>query len=84
MADAVPSELVASLSRLRWLGVVARGSTFRFRDSVPDMSDVRNVLGATYCLTGDVEIFGSDLAISVELSDTRWTDRLGRTDVRQS
>lgn len=37
----------------------------------PDMSEVSNALGATYCLTGDVEIFGSDLAISVELSDTR-------------
>lgn len=86
MADAVPSELIASLSRLRWLRVVARGSTFRFRDGAPDMTEVRNALGATYCLTGDVEIFGSNLAISVELSDTRdgqivWGERMsGKID----
>jgi DNA-binding winged helix-turn-helix (wHTH) protein/tetratricopeptide (TPR) repeat protein len=80
IADAVPSELISSLSRLRWLKVVARGSTFRFRDETPDMDVIRKKLGATYCLTGEVEIFGSDLALTVELADTRdgrivWGDR---------
>jgi TolB-like protein/Tfp pilus assembly protein PilF len=80
IADAVPSELISSLSRLRWLKVVARGSTFRFTDRTPDMDAIRTTLGATYCLTGEVEIFGSDLALTVELADTRdgrivWGDR---------
>ncbi len=80
IADAVPSELISSLSRLRWLKVVARGSTFRFRGEMPDMDAIRTKLGASYCLSGEVEIFGSDLALTVELADTRdgrivWADR---------
>src|SRR4051812_26874836 len=31
IADAIPHDLIASLSRLRWLFVIARGSSFRFR-----------------------------------------------------
>ena len=80
MADAVPAELISSLSRLRWLRVLARGSTFRFRGQTPDLDQVRKALGAIYCLTGDVEIFGPSLCITVELSDTRtgqvvWSER---------
>lgn len=71
MADAIPAELISSLSRLRWLRVVARGSTFRFRDPLPDLSAIRTSLGAAYCLAGDVEIIGPRVSIAVELSDTR-------------
>lgn len=86
MADAVPAELISSLSRLRWLRVLARGSTFRFRDQTPDLDQIRTTLGAAYCLTGDVEIFGPNLTIAVELSDTRsgqviWGERTsGKTE----
>ena len=71
MADAVPAELISSLSRLKWLRVLARGSTFRFRDPVPDMAVIRTDLGATYCLAGNVEIMGRRVSITAELSDTR-------------
>lgn len=90
IADAVPAELISSLSRLRWLRVLARGSTFRFRDPVPDLSVIRSNLGAAYCLTGDVEIIGRRVSITVELSDTRdgrviWCETLsgGIDDVHQ-
>ena len=71
MADAVPAELISSLSRLKWLRVLARGSTFRFRDAVPDMAVIRTNLGAAYCLAGNVEIIGRRVSITAELSDTR-------------
>ncbi len=86
IADAVPAELITSLSRLRWLKVFARGSTFRFRDREADLDAVGSMLGAHYCLSGIVEVFGSTLAISVELTDIRtmsvvWSDRFpGRLD----
>lgn len=90
IADAVPAELISSLSRLRWLRVLARGSTFRFRDPLPDLSVIRANLGAAYCLAGDVEIVGRRVAITVELSDTRdgrviWCETLsgGIDDVHQ-
>ena len=80
IADAIPAELISSLSRLRWLRVVARGSSFRFREREPDFATIRDSLGANYCLSGVVEIFGNNLAVEVELVDTRsgaviWSER---------
>jgi len=79
IADALPHELITQLSRLRWLFVIARGSSFRFRDS-PDISEVRAALNVRYCLTGTVEVLGDVIAVSVELSDTQdngviWAER---------
>ncbi len=91
IADAIPAELISCLSRLRWLTVVSRGSTFRFRQEDPDLTAIHDALGANYCLTGLVEIFGAVIAISVELSDTRslaviWSERFSGTvsDVNQT
>jgi len=80
IADAIPAELISCLSRLRWLTVISRGSTFRFRRDDPDLAAIHATLGARYCLTGLVEIFGAVIAVSVELSDTRsqaviWSER---------
>lgn len=71
IADAVPHELITALSRLRWLFVIARASTFRFRSTEPDVVDIGKALGARYCMTGLVEIFGKSITIVVELMDTR-------------
>jgi len=80
IADGLPDELITALSRLRWLFVIARGSSFRFRTAAPDLTHVGAVLGVRYCLSGTVEITGSTLAVTVELADTRtagvvWGDR---------
>ena len=80
IADALPDELIAELSRLRWLFVIARGSSFRFRSASPDLSEVGKALGARYCISGGVEISGSKLTVTVQLVDTRsggvlWGDR---------
>ncbi len=86
IADAIPAELISCLSRLRWLKIVARGSTFRFRNEEPNLSVIHQTLGANYSLAGIVEVLGSELAISVELSDTRsqgvvWSERFaGKID----
>jgi TolB-like protein len=71
LADAIPAELISSLSPLRWLAVIARGSTFRFRDAAPDLRAIRSALAAQYCLSGTIEETGHRLTIGVELSDTR-------------
>ncbi|MEQ9241380.1 winged helix-turn-helix domain-containing tetratricopeptide repeat protein [Roseovarius indicus] len=84
IADAIPAELIASLSRLRWLKIFARGSCFRFREDAADLASIRGKLGAHYCLSGAVEVFDRQLAITVELNDTRsqaivWSDRFSGT-----
>jgi DNA-binding winged helix-turn-helix (wHTH) protein len=81
IAEALPDELIAELSRLRWLLVIARGSSFRFRSPTPDLAAVGTILGVRYCLSGTVEIAGSTLSVTVQLIDTRhggvvWGDRL--------
>lgn len=71
IADALPHELITEMSRLRWLFVIARGSSFRFRAAEADIEDVGRALNVRYCLSGVVEVFGDHIGITVELADTR-------------
>jgi TolB-like protein/Tfp pilus assembly protein PilF len=80
IAEALPHDLITELSRLRWLFVTARGSSFRLRASETDVRDVGRLLGVRYCLTGIAEVDGGRLAVTVELVDTRdaeivWAER---------
>jgi TolB-like protein len=90
IAEALPHELITELSRLRWLFVTARGSSFRLRGSDADICEIGRLLDVRYCLSGTVEIAGTSLAVTVELSDTRnggvvWAENFSRSveDVHQ-
>lgn len=79
VADAIPSDLIAGISRLRWLKVMAQESAFLLRG--PGLEGVRAGLGATYALSGTIELRGHHLLLSVELADLRsgevvWADRV--------
>ncbi|MBT8082835.1 MAG: winged helix-turn-helix domain-containing protein [Gammaproteobacteria bacterium] len=71
LAEGLAHELITELARLRWLLVIARGSSFRFRDPDLDLREVGRLLGVRYCLSGDVETSGQELVVTTELSDTR-------------
>jgi TolB-like protein len=80
IADALPQDLITELSRLHWLLVIARGSSFQFRGAETSLEAVRRKLNVRYCLSGVVEMSGQTLAVSVELSDTQtggiiWSER---------
>lgn len=80
IAEALPHDLIAELSRLHWLFVTARGSSFRLRDPHPDMREVGRLLGVRYALSGTVGVTDRHLDLSVELTDTRdegvvWAER---------
>lgn len=80
IADALPHDLIVELSRLRWLLVTARGSSFRLRAPAVDVAEVGRLLGVRYRLGGTVEVAGRRIAITVDLADTRdaavvWADR---------
>ncbi len=85
LASALPDELISELSRLRWLFVTARGSSFRLRAD-REFSDVGRLLGVRYCLSGAIEVLDRRLVVVVELVDTLdsgivWADRFsGRID----
>jgi TolB-like protein len=69
-AHALPDELITELSRLRWLFVTARGSSFRLSASDAGLIDVGRVLHVRYCLWGAIEFSDQRLAVTVELVDT--------------
>lgn len=71
IAEAIPTEIIVALSRLRALKVIARGSSFRLtlQDHAP--RDILARLGVTYLVTGSVELAGKHLRVAVELTDTR-------------
>lgn len=71
IAEGLPHELITELARLRWLFVIARGSSFRLRGDNLDMREVGRLLDVRYCLSGSVEITGQHLAVTTELVDTR-------------
>ncbi|QLC25225.1 tetratricopeptide repeat protein [Parasphingopyxis algicola] len=93
MADALPEELIRALSQLRWLFVIARGSSFQFPSTEPDLQYVRSKLGVRYYLSGAVEIIDDHISLMVELADAQrgsvvWADKLetklgGIHEVRQ-
>lgn len=80
IAEALPHDLITALSRLRWLFVIARGSSFQFRGEQASLEWVREALKVRYCLSGAVEIDEPAIAVTVELCDTRdggvlWSER---------
>lgn len=89
IADALPADIITDLSRLGWLFVIARGSSFRFRGSQNDPQSVGTVLNVRYCLTGSVERSGRDVKIEAALVETGgggtiWADRYsGSIDMLQ-
>ena len=70
MADALADELIADLARLRWLFVIARGSSFRFRGPAIDYRQAGQALGIRYCLSGGLAFAAGHISCSVELVDT--------------
>jgi TolB-like protein len=80
IAEGLPHELIAELARLRWLFVIARGSSFRLGGGDMEPGEAGRVLGVRYCLTGAVEVTGRRLVVTTELIDTRdhdvvWAER---------
>src|SRR5260370_36633033 len=53
-ADALVEEIITALSRLRWLFVIARNSTFTYKGRAVDVKQVGRELGVRYVLAGSV------------------------------
>ncbi|MEM9999919.1 MAG: winged helix-turn-helix domain-containing protein [Pseudomonadota bacterium] len=68
IAEALPTELIATLSRLKSIGVIARGSAFRFGPTDINFDDIVSRLAADYVLSGSVELFANRLSIYAELT----------------
>ncbi len=79
--QALPHEIIQALSRLRWLAVIDRASSFRVSRAPSSRRDATDALGVNYLLTGLIESGNRRLAVHTELIDARsdtvvWGDRL--------
>jgi TolB-like protein len=79
-ADGMVEEIITALSRIRWLFVIARNSSFTYKGQMVDVKQVGRELGVRYVLEGSVRKAGSLLRITAQLIDAStgthlWADR---------
>jgi TolB-like protein len=68
-ADGMTEDIITGLSRFRSLFVIARNSTFAYKDKSPDVRDVARDLGVRYILEGSVRRAGKRIRITGQLVD---------------
>ena len=79
-ADGMVEEIITALSRIRWLFVIARNSTFTYKGQAVDVKQVGRELGVRYVLEGSVRKAGGHVRITGQLIDAAtgvhlWADR---------
>src|SRR5208282_3615331 len=79
-ADGMVEEIITALSRIRWLFVIARNSTFTYKGQAVDVRQVGRELGVRYVLEGSVRKGGNRVRITAQLIDAAsgahlWADR---------
>jgi TolB-like protein/tetratricopeptide (TPR) repeat protein len=79
-ADGMVEEIIAALSRIRWLFVIARNSSFTYKGQAVDVKQVGRELGVRYVLEGSVRKSGQRMRIAAVLIDAAtgahlWADR---------
>ncbi len=78
--DGMVEELITALSRIRWLFVIARNSSFSYKGQLSDVKQVGRELGVRYVLEGSVRKGGNRVRITAQLVDAGtgahlWADR---------
>jgi TolB-like protein/Tfp pilus assembly protein PilF len=84
-SDGITEDIITELSRFRLLKVVARNSSFRYRDLDVDIRRVGRELGVHYVVEGSVRRLGKRLRITAQLIDAStgshlWAERFDRDE----
>lgn len=82
-ADGIVDDILMALSRVRWLFVIARQSSFSFKGRAADVKQVGRELGVRYVVEGSVRKAGNRVRIVAQLIDAEtdahiWSDRYER------
>ncbi|RRI00160.1 hypothetical protein EH240_17640 [Mesorhizobium tamadayense] len=83
-ADGMVDEIITALSRMRWLFVIARNSSFAYKGQADGLKRAGAELGVRYLLTGSVRKAGDHIRLTGQLVDqssgkTIWADRYDGT-----
>jgi adenylate cyclase len=78
--DGMIEEIITALSRIRWLFVIARNSSFTYKGQAVDIKQVGRELGVRYALEGSVRKADQRVRITGQLIDAvsgthLWADR---------
>jgi TolB-like protein/DNA-binding SARP family transcriptional activator len=68
-ADGITEDIITGLSRLKWLFVIARNSTFTYKGRAVDVRQIGRELGARYVLEGSVRVSAGRARITVQLAE---------------
>jgi TolB-like protein len=82
-ADGIADDIITALSQWRWFPVIARHSSFAFRNRVADIPEVGRELGVRYIVQGSVRKAGNRVRVIAQLVDagnglTLWAQRYDR------
>ena len=82
-ADGMAEDIVAGLSRIKWLFVVARSSSFAYRGKAVDLKQAGRELGVRYLVEGSLQRSGNRVRISARMIDAAtggqlWAERFDR------
>jgi len=78
--DGMVEDIITGLSRIRWLFVIARNSSFTYKGKAVDIRQVGRELGVRYVLEGGIRKAGRRLRITAQLIEAEngahiWADR---------
>jgi len=82
-ADGIAEDIITGLSRLKWLFVIARNSSFTYKGRAVDVREVGRGLGVRYILEGSVRKSGDRIRVTGQLIEAEtgnhlWADRYDR------
>ena len=83
-SDGIASDIITELSRIRWLFVIARNSSFSFKNRAVDVKEIARDLGVRYVLEGNVRRSGNQVRVTAELIEAAttshiWAERYDRS-----
>jgi len=70
-SDGVTADLIARLSKHRWIDVIARNTSFGYKGKAADVREVGAALQVDYVVEGSVRRAGNRIRIGVHLADAR-------------
>jgi adenylate cyclase len=82
-SDGIADDIITELSRIRWLLVIARNSSFSYRGNTIDVKQIGRELGVRYVLEGSVRRDSNRVRVNAQLIDTEtgahvWAERYDR------
>ena len=69
LADGIAEDIIHGLSNTRWLSVIAKGSSFQFRDDTLGTRVIGKALGAKYVVAGQLIDNGDQIRLGTSLAD---------------